>query len=187
MRIHRHRLRKAKYQTQKYRINERIQVPSVRVIDQNGQMLGVMPTTQALELASTQELDLIEVSPKAEPPVCKLLDFGQFRYQKEKEVKKQRAQAKEVELKTVRLSIRIGEHDFSVRLKQAQKFLERGDKVRVELPLRGRERSHRDVANDVIERFFTSLRASIPVKMEQQPTFQAGRLSLIVAPENTAA
>ncbi|HBK34807.1 translation initiation factor IF-3 [Candidatus Uhrbacteria bacterium RIFOXYA2_FULL_40_9] len=181
MRIHRHRQQQPKLNIPQYRINRRIQAEQVRVIDENGAPLGILPTEEAITLAETKELDLVEVSPKAEPPVCKILDFGQFKYQKEKEAKKQKAQSKEIEIKGIRLSVRIGEHDFSVRLDQALKFLERGDKVRIELPLRGRERAHREVANQVVERFIHSIRETYPIRLEQPTTYQGGRITAIVA------
>lgn len=181
MRIHRHRLRKSGLNVQKYNANERIRTLEVRVIDENGEMLGVMSTAEAIALAHQKELDLVEVSPLAKPPVCKILDHGQFRYQKEKEARKQKAQSKEVEMKTIRLSVRIGAHDMEVRQNQAGKFLDRGDKVKIELPMRGREKAHRDVAEDVINTFMEGLRAKYQLRTEQELTYQAGRFSIIVA------
>lgn len=181
MRIHRHRHRKPALNIQKYRINERITSPEVRVVDDQGQPLGVLPVEKAIEIARSKELDLVEVSPKAEPPVCKILDYGQFKYQKEKEARKQRAQAKEVEMKEIRLSVRIGAHDRDVRVKQAAKFLERGDKVKVELPMRGREKAHKEVAEEVVSGFVEALKAYYPLRIEQELKYINGRFSTIVA------
>ncbi|MBI5370063.1 translation initiation factor IF-3 [Candidatus Uhrbacteria bacterium] len=181
MRIHRHRLHHSSLNVQKYWANERIRAEQVRVIDENGQALGVMPTTKAIELAQSKELDLVEVSPKAEPPVCKILDYGQFKYQKEKEARKQKAQAKEVEIKAIRLSVRIGAHDAGVRQKQAAKFLDRGDKVKIELPMRGREKAHKDVAEEVINTFVEGLRADYQLRVEQEIKYLGGRFSTIIA------
>lgn len=181
MRIHRHRQQKPKLNIPKYRVNEQIEAPQVRVIDDEGNALGILDTEKAVEIAQTKELDLVEVSPKAEPPVCKILDFGQFRYQKEKEVKKQKAQSKEVDIKGIRLTFKIGAHDFDVRVKQASKFLEKGDKVKVELPLRGREKAHRDVATEVAERFITTVGAIHQLRIEQPLKYQGGRLTAILA------
>lgn len=181
MRIHRHRQQKPKYKIHNYLLNARIKAEKVRVFDDEGTALGVIPTEEALALAQAKELDLVEVSPKADPPVCKILDFGQFKYQKEKEAKKQRAQSKEVDIKGVRLSVRIGDHDFNVRLGQALKFLERGDKVKIELPLRGRERAHRNVAQKVVERFIASIRETYEIRIEQHIAYQGGRMTAIVA------
>jgi len=181
MRIHRHRQRKSALNIQKYKANDRIRSEEVRVIDENGQALGVMPTAKAIALAQEKELDLVEVSPLAVPPVCKILDNGQFKYQKEKEAKKQKAQSKEVEMKMIRLSVRIGDHDFEVRQKQAGKFLDRGDKVKVELPMRGREKAHRDVAEEIMKRFESGLRANYRLRVEEEIKYLGGKFSMIVA------
>ena len=181
MRIHRHRSRKPKYNVSKYRTNEKIKVPEVRVVDEEGKPLGVLPTEEAIEIANKKELDLVEVSPKANPPVCKILDYGQFKYQKEKEAKKQKAQSKEVELKGVRLTFRMGKHDLDVRINQASKFLDKGNKVKVEMPLRGREKAHKDVATSIMNTFLAQLGEKYQLRVEQQVKFQAGRMTAIVA------
>ncbi len=181
MRIHRHRNRKPTLNIQKYRINERIVSPEVSVVDDQGQSLGVLPTEKAIEIARSKEMDLVEVSPKTEPPVCKILDYGQFKYQKEKEARKQRAQAKEVEIKVIRLSVRIGTHDRDVRVKQAAKFLERGDKVKIELPMRGREKAHKEVAESVVNEFVEALKIIYTLRIEQELKYLNGRFSTILA------
>lgn len=181
MRIHRHRQRQPALNITKYHANERIRAPEVRVVDNDGKPLGVMPTEKAIAIAQAKELDLVEVSPKAEPPVCKILDYGHFKYQKEKEARKQKAQAKEVEMKVIRLSVRIGTHDQDVRQKQAAKFLDRGDKVKIELPMRGREKAHKDVAQEVINAFVEGLKEQFQLRVEQETKYQAGRFSAIIA------
>ena len=180
MRIHRHRARQSNLHVQKFRMNEKITVPEVRVVDDEGKPLGVLKTEDAIAIAKAKELDLVEVSPKAEPPVCKILDYGAFKYQKEKEARKQKAQSKEVEVKGLRLTFRIGAHDFDVRIAQASKFLDRGDKVHIELPLRGREKAHRDVAEELIKRFITTLQGTYNLRVEQAVTFQGGKFAAIV-------
>ncbi len=181
MRIHRHRSRQPKYKTPQYQVNERIRAPEVRVVDDEGNALGVLETSKALEIAKSKEMDLVEVSPKADPPVCKILDYGHFKYQKEKEAKKQKAQSKEVELKGVRLSFRIGAHDFDVRVNQAIKFLDKGNKVKVELPLRGRERAHKNVAEALANRFLTKIGETHELRVEQALKYQGGRFTVIIA------
>ncbi len=180
MRIHRHRARQSNLHVQKFRMNEKITSPEVRVVDEKGEALGILETPVAIALARSKELDLVEVSPKAEPPVCKILDYGAFKYQKEKEARKQKAQSKEVETKGIRLTFRIGAHDFEVRLDQAGKFLDRGDKVHIELPLRGREKAHRDVAEAVIKRFIATLQTKYTLRIEQNVAYQGGKLSATV-------
>ncbi len=179
MRIHRHRQNRPRLNITKYKANERIKAEVVCVIDETGKMLGEMPIAKALDIAQEKELDLVEVSPVAVPPVCKILDYGQFKYQKEKEAKKQKTQQKEVDMKVVRLSIRIGAHDRDVRLKQGIKFLERGDKVKVELPLRGREKAHKDIAEEIMNLFMKDTQTAIAIKIEQPAKFVGGRYSAI--------
>lgn len=181
MRIHRHRFRKPKFDIPEYHTNEEIIAPQVRVIDETGQPLGVLKIEEALRLAGERGLDLVEVSPKAEPPVTKLLDHGQFRYQKEKEARRQKAQSREVETKGVRLSVRIGEHDLEIRKQQAAKFLERGDKIRLEIVLRGREKMHTNLAEDTINGFIKSLEQQFTLRIEQAVQKQGGRVTAIVA------
>ncbi len=181
MRIHRHRQRKPKFNIPEYRANERIDVPEVRVIDENDVSLDILPTHKAIALARERGLDLIEVSPKANPPVCKFADAGHFKYQKEKEVRKQRAQSKEVEIKGIRLTMRIGSGDLTIRVEQAKKFFEHGNKVKAEMILRGRERAHFDKAKEVFGLFTTQLGAHYPIKVEQALKNQEGKLFMVLA------
>jgi translation initiation factor IF-3 len=183
MRIHRHRQQKPKLNVPEFKVNEEILSETVRVIDENDTMLGVMPTPKALEMAQGKELDLVEVSPKAVPPVVKFLNYGQFRYQKEKEAKKQKAQSKEIEVKGVRLSLRIADGDFNVRLAAAKKFMEEGNKIRMEMILRGREKGHGDLAGEIIEKFIAALRQTFPLRIEQPVKRMGGRVTAIVARE----
>lgn len=179
MRIHRHRQRKPKFDIPKFKKNENITAEEVRVIFDGENK--VMKTKDAVALAKEQGLDLIEVSPKAQPPVCKILDFGTFKYQKEKEAKKQRAASKEVEIKGIRLSFRIGENDLQVRLKQAKKFLEKGQKLRIELILRGREKAHKDRAEDILNGFIDRLKEDYDIRVESPVKRMGGRMNTIVA------
>lgn len=181
MRIHRHRQRKPKFAIPGFRINEDITSPEVRVIDAKGEMRGVMNTTDAINLAIEQGLDLIEVSPKAEPPVCKIIDFGSFKYQKEKEMKKQRAQSKEVEVKGIRLTPRIGDNDLNIRLTQAKKFLEQGHKVRAEMILRGREKAHGQRALEIFDKFYQLLSENYPLRIESPAKNMNGKIQMIIA------
>ncbi len=114
-----------------YNINEQIKSEEVRIINDEGENLGVLKTKEALKLAQEKEVDLVEINPKATPPIAKIVDFSHFKYQKEKEVRKQKANSHVSEMKGIRLSIRIGEHDLEIRRVQAEKFLNRGDKVKI--------------------------------------------------------
>lgn len=143
----------------------------------------VVPTHEALARAREEGLDLIEISPKANPPVCKIMDHSNFKYQKEKEAKKQRAQSKEVEVKGIRLSFRIGSSDLEVRRKQAKKFFEKGHKVKIEMQLRGREREHKKRAADIINDFIDLLREDYEIRVESPVTWQGYRFQAVIARE----
>ena len=182
MRIHRHRNRKPKFDIPQFNVNSKIKAPEVRVIFDGTN--DVMPIAKALKLAEDEGLDLIEVSPKANPPVCKLMDFGTFKYQKEKEAKKQRAASKEVEVKGIRLSFKIGTNDLAVRRKQALKFLEKGHKIRIEMILRGREKAFRDRAQEIVKEFIESLKSDYDVKVESPTKTMGGRMQTIVSRVN---
>lgn len=179
MRISRRRF-KPKTPTVFYAVNENIRFPQVRVITEEGEHLGVLNTAEALQRAREREQDLVIIQPKAEPPVAKIIDFGKFKYEKDKETRKQKAKLKTVEVKGIRLSVRIGAHDLEVRRDQAQKFLENGDKVKIEIILRGRERRHGDLASQIIQQFTESLNQLMPVKVEQPISRQGGQLTSIV-------
>jgi translation initiation factor IF-3 len=161
--------------------NEGITVPEVRVVDAEGKYLGVMPTADALRLVREKESDLVEINPKSESPVAQIIEFSHFKYQKEKEARKQKANAHTSEVKGIRLSVRIGDHDLDIRLAQAEKFLDRGDKVRAEIILRGREHARPDIAFDVIRQFIARLEAKTPLRFEQDITKQANKVTAIVA------
>lgn len=163
-----------------YRANEQITVPEVRVIDDEGNFLGVLKTADAINIAHERELDLVEVSPKEDPPVCKILDYGAFKYQKEKEKRAQKAHAKKVEVKGIRLSVKMGTHDVDVRKTQALDFLAGGDKLKIEILMRGREKAHGDIAIQRINDFVAALEQTYQLFIEQPVTRQGGMVSTIV-------
>ena len=172
---------------QQFRVNREIRVPEVRLIDENGVNVGVVPVEEALKRAEAVELDLVEVFPLATPPVAKILNFHQLKYKQGKEIQKQRARQKKQETKGIRLSLRISPHDQGMRLEQAVRFLKDGNKLRVELPMRGRENQHADVARIVVESFLEKLRERYPIAIEQPLQRQGGRLSLVCFSSNRAA
>ncbi len=145
----------------KYRINQQIRVPEVRVINEDGSPVGVMSTQEAIDLATEQEKTLVEVSPKANPPVAKILDYQKLQYQKQREASKQRAQQKKSDTKGIKLSVRIGKHDIEFRKNQAVKFLNDGNKVKIELNLRGRERQHKNLAIATIKDFIEKIKPEV--------------------------
>jgi translation initiation factor IF-3 len=164
-----------------YQVNEGIKAPELRVIDEEGKNVGVVPTVEALTMARERGFDLVEVMPNAVPPIAKLLDYGQFKYEKEKEARKQKAHAHKVEVKGIRLSVRIGEHDRNIRLEKAKEFMAEGDRVQVEIILRGREKQFGDLAKSLIDKFVADLDAAVGVKVDQAFTRQGGRLTVVVA------
>lgn len=165
------------------RTNEKIFSSSVNVIDETGQNLGTLNTKEAIEIAASKGLDLVEVSPKIEPPICKIMDYGSFKYQKEKQERKAKAKQKSTELKTVKLSTRIGDHDMQLRVDRTVKFLGEGNKVRIELQLRGREHQHVDLAKETIKKMIDRSKEKMEgkeLKFEQPITKQGSKLSAIV-------
>lgn len=168
--------------TRVYRANHHITAPQVRLLDEEDAHVGVVTLQEALQRAQAVEMDLIEIEPKANPPVCKIMDYGKLKYSLEKELRKQKAKQKKVEVKGVRISLRIGEHDRAMRLAQAQKFLEHNDKVRIEMVLRGRERSRGDLARIIIQQFIDALKERLTgvIAIENPVTAQGGRLNTII-------
>lgn len=164
-----------------FKVNERIIAPEVRVIDDEDKNIGVLKLSEAIAMAREQELDLVEINPKANPPVCKIVGFKHFKYQKEKEARKQKANAHESETKGIRLSVRIGDHDLQIRVEQATKFLDRGDKVKAEIILRGRENAKPGMAFDVLNEFQNQLGQKFELRVEQPPTKQGNKVTSILA------
>ncbi len=180
MRISRKR-KKVKLLIPRYVLNNRIQSDTLRVIGVEGENFGIISKTEALKIAEGREMDLVEINPTAEPPVAKIIDFKHFKYQKEKEARKTRTNSKVSELKGVRLSIRIGQHDIDIRKAQADKFLSRGDKVRIEIILRGRERAKTHIANQVIASFVESIKETTNIRYDQEITRQGNKITAIIA------
>jgi translation initiation factor IF-3 len=174
--------RKKKEEPKKaYAVNEGIIAPEVMVLDVTNKNIGVMKTAQAYALAREQGLDLVEINPKTVPPVAKIINFGQFRYNMEKEARLQKAHQHIVELKGVRLSLRIGIHDLEIRKIQAIKFLNDGNKAKVELILRGREMQQNGLATDLIKKFVTEINAIVPIRWEQNVERQGNKVTAIIA------
>ncbi len=148
----------------------------MQVIDETGKPLGILPTHEALALAREKELDLVEVSPIAKPPVAKIMDYGQWQY---KQARTQVNKAKKIEVKVIQLSLKIGQHDIDVRIKRAEQFFAKGDKVKVVLRLRGREKTRKDLAADIIRNFSTALGPDIII--EKPLSFQGAELSITIA------
>jgi translation initiation factor IF-3 len=162
------------------RVNHRIRVPEVRVIDADGSMLGVLQTHEALRKAQEQGLDLVEVNPKSDPPVCKILDFGKFRFLEQKKSSEQRKRQKIVEIKEIKLRPGIDDHDYEVKMRSVRRFFEEGDKVKVTLRFRGREMAHQDIGFKLLQRVKTE---TAPIaKVEAEPLMEGRQMTMVLAP-----
>jgi len=163
------------------RVNEDIRVPQVRLIDQEGEMIGVVSTREALLRAYEVGMDLLEISPNAVPPVCKITDFGKFKYEQQKKANEARKKQKVVELKEIKVRPNIDDHDYDTKMKQMKGFIEDGDKVKVTLRFRGREMAHQDLGIKVLERIRTELGEAI--KVEQMPRLENRQMIMVLAPK----
>ncbi|TAN33839.1 translation initiation factor IF-3 [Patescibacteria group bacterium] len=161
--------------------NEGISAPEILVLDSAGANVGVLKTGEAIRRAREEELDLVLINPKSTPPVAKIMDFGQFRYQQEKEERIKQAHQHETEVKGVRLSLRIGPHDMDIRKIQAIKFLNDGDKVKIEIILRGRETQQKPAAREVVSKFTQMVDADLPVRLDQPVEVQFNKVTAIIA------
>ena len=163
-----------------HQINGEIRDREVRVISETGEMLGIMSSREALRLAEEADLDLVKISPNAVPPVCKIMDYGKYKFEQAKKEKENRRNQKIVELKEVQLSMTIDVGDLNVKAKQATKFLEQGNKVKVTIRLRGRQMAHANLGKDVIMNFYEGLKEICVI---EKPLNMEGRnLILILAP-----
>ena len=152
------------------RINEMIRVREVRLIDDEGNQMGIVPTSEALKLAKERELDLVEVSPNANPPVCKILDFGKYRFEQEKKLRDAKKNQKVLKLKEIRMQPKIGSGDLDTKARHIQEFLDEGDKVKVTSRFRGRELAHTElgfeVMNEVLKRLTSAYNIDKPAAMD---------------------
>jgi translation initiation factor IF-3 len=163
------------------RINDRIRVPQVRVVGPDGNQLGVMAIQRALDLANQQELDLVEVAPSANPPVCRIVDYSKFKYDEEKKEREAKKHQKQGKLKEIRLKPNIDEHDFETKLKQVVSFLKKKDKVRINLFFRGRQMEHIDLGRKVLDKFIQALQSEGQV--EKPPMMEGRSMSFVIAPK----
>ena len=179
--------RKAKIvEEKKFRLNEQILAPEVFLIDENNDKIGVVSRAEALTRSRQAELDLVEVNPLGNPPVVKIIDYGQFKYERDKKAHKQKVAQKKLETKVIRLSVRISVHDLEVRLDQGEKFLQRGHKLKVDLILKGREKQHPEKAIETINDFVRKLEAKegVNILREQDLTRMGGLYTIILINKN---
>lgn len=163
-------------------MNGAIRAANVRVIDEDGSQLGVLSRNDALSLARERDLDLVEVSPNANPPVCKIVDWGKYNYQKTKQQQKNKQSAKGLEVKQMRFGLKISDHDLGVKLRKVTKFLDNGHKVKLTVFFRGRENAHKELgfklADKVIEQFGEE------ITVDQQPQLSGKQLSFVIRSNN---
>ncbi len=163
-------------------INEEIRDKELRVVDTDGTQLGIMSRNEALALSEEKDLDLVCIAPKAKPPVCKLLDYGKFKYEQQKKEKEAKKKQKTTQIKEIRLSVFIEDHDINVKAKTASKFLSEGDKVKVSLRFRGREKAYTSTGRAVMDKFAEIVEEVGTV--EKRPKFEGRSLTMIIAPKS---
>ena len=161
------------------RINEMIRVREVRLIDEEGNQLGIVPTPEALRMAKDKGLDLVEVSPNANPPVCKILDYGKYRFEQEKKLRDAKKNQKVLKLKEIRMQPKIGSGDLDTKAKHIQEFLDEGDKVKVTIRFRGRELAHTELGYDVLNEVLKRLTSAYVV--EKAPAMDGKTMSMTIS------
>jgi translation initiation factor IF-3 len=161
-------------------MNEDIRVPEVRLIDQTGQNVGVVSTADALVRATEAGLDLVEISPDANPPVAKILDFGKYKYQEQKKAAEARKKQKIVEIKEIKMRPSIDDHDYDVKMRSIRRFFDEGDKVKVTLRFRGRELSHQELGWQVLQRVKSDTEQI--AKVESEPRMEGRQMVMVLAP-----
>jgi translation initiation factor IF-3 len=168
---------------EKTRVNHQIRISPVRVIDTDGEQLGILPVEQAIEIAEGKGLDLVEVASMARPPVCRIMDYGKFRYEEQRKAREARKKQHHVQLKEVKMRPGIEEHDFEFKSRHARRFLEEGNKVKVTMMFRGRQMAHPELGRKVLEELATLL--SDVGKVESNPTMEARSMTMVIAPIKT--
>ena len=163
------------------RINDEIGGIRVRLVDEKGQMVGVVGRNEALTMAATAGLDLVEIAPNADPPVCKILDYGKFKYEEQKKKNEARKKQKIIEVKEIKLRPSIDDHDYEVKRRSMIKFIEEGDKVKVTMRFRGRELAHQELGMDVLIRVRDDLDEI--AKVEQMPRMEGRQMTMVVSPK----
>jgi len=162
-------------------INERIRFPKIRVIDADGSQLGIMSPREAMVVADERELDLVLLSDKADPPVCRIMDYGKYKFEQEKKAREAKKKQHTVDVKEVKMRYKIEEHDYNVRISQAKRFLREGDKVKATIMFRGREIQHSDIAEDLLKRMATDLQEVAEV--QQAPKKEGRNMMMLLAPK----
>ena len=167
--------------SQEPRVNERIRIPQVRVIGDDGSQIGILTTREAIAMAQAKGLDLVEVAPTARPPVCKIMDYGKYKYETNRAAKAAKKKQHQMQLKEVKMRPKIEDHDYDFKLKHAREFLEQRDKVKFTVTFRGREMAHQELGYKIIEQVLIDL-ADVAV-VEQSPRAEGRTVSLVLSPK----
>ena len=170
----------AAQQEEEYRINFRIEAREVRLIDAQGNMIGVVSTRDALARAEEAGLDLVEIAPTAAPPVCKILDYGKFKYEAQKKANAARKKQRVIEVKEIKMRPGIDDNDYNIKMKKVREFIDEGDKVKVTMRFRGREMAHQHLAMDILEKVKTEV--GDIAKVEQFPKLEGRQMIMMIAP-----
>lgn len=165
----------------KFKVNNEIRVERVRLIDENGKMLGIYPTNEALSIAYQRELDLVLIAPQADPPVAKIVDYGKFIFEQQKKEKQERKKQAQQQLKEIRFKWRTDDHDFNFKVRHAREFLLDGNKVKGTVIFRGREIMHQEIGEELLNRFVEAL--SDISKVDQTIKSEGKRISIVLAPD----
>ncbi len=168
-----------------HEINEEIIDKEIRVISDEGEQLGIMSAEEALKIAEEKELDLVKISPMAKPPVCKIMDYGKFRFEQAKREKEAKKNQRVMEVKEIRMSPSIGENDLGTKLKSALKFLADGDRVKVSIRFRGREMAHTNIGEQILRDF--AEKCSELANLDKQPKLEGRNMSMFLSPKSAAA
>jgi len=174
--------KRCKIKSREHRLNREIRVREVRLIDETGKQLGIYPTREALRVAEDRGLDLVEVSPNARPPVCRLMEYSKYMYERARREREARKSQKQVEIKEIRIRPKIADHDVQTKMNQARNFLASGAKVRVRVRFRGREITHQDIARAHLRKIADQL--SDVAAVEQRPAMEGNTLLMVLAPLN---
>lgn len=162
------------------RVNDQIRSRKVRLVDQEGEQIGVKPLNEAKEIAEERGYDLVEVAPQANPPVCKIMDYGKYKYEQAKKRKKAKKKQNVMNVKEVQMGVKIEDHDFNVKLKQAKRFLNNKDKVKVRLKFRGRELMHKEMGYDLMDRLIEETKDI--GKVESKPSMEGRDMMMVLTP-----
>jgi len=161
-------------------VNRQIRVPEILLINESGEKVGIVSPDEAVDMAEEAGLDLVEISPKAQPPVCKIMDFGKFKYEQQKKAAEAKKKQKIIEIKEVKFRPNIDDHDYDVKMRSVSKFLGEGDKVKVTLRFRGREMAHQELGRDLLNKVAGDIETL--GKIESMPRMEGRQMTMIIAP-----